>query len=226
MASGLTSTLRSSRRRPPSSISQAGTSSRRLWLPYRVSPAHHRKGRVATRWLTPLAPSEVSSPSAFASRKEPHSPGGSQPAGYVASSGFLALSTPCSPCDLLGLFHPRCALGVRSSRLSSPTGAVRPLERRDPPGLPPRLANHGAPFRGSHASRSSDTRPGYWPGDWPACLLELLRSEVSCQRQSAAIGKQLPSPPALLRHFRKLKVPPALQGRHCQRRSRSLSRSA
>jgi len=135
--SGVTSTLRYSHRRPSSLITQAETSSRRLWLLYRVSPVHHRKGHVATRWLTPLAPSEVSSPTAFVSHEEPHTSGGSQPTGYVASTGFLALSTPCSPRDLLGLFHPRCALGVRSSRLSSTADAVRPLGRRDPLGLPP-----------------------------------------------------------------------------------------
>jgi hypothetical protein len=109
--SGVTSTLRYSHRRPSSSISQAGTSSHRLWLLYRVSPVHHRKGRVATRWLTPLAPSEVSAPTAFASHEEPHTPGGSQPTGYVASTGFspsrrlapLATSWACSiPGALMG----------------------------------------------------------------------------------------------------------------------------
>lgn len=181
------STLRSSRRRPPNSILQVGTSSRGLWLPYRVSPVHHRKGHVATRWLTPLAPSEVSSPTACLSREEPHTPGGSQPTGYVAPTGFLALSTPCSPRDLLGLFHPRCAHGVRPSRPLSSTDAVRPLERRDPQGLLLQSANRSSPYRGSHASGSSDTRPGYQPGDWSACLLELSRFEASYHRQSAGV---------------------------------------
>jgi hypothetical protein len=38
--------------------------------------------------------------------------------GYVAPSGFLTLSTPCSPHDLPGLFHPGSAHGV------SPFGAL------------------------------------------------------------------------------------------------------
>jgi hypothetical protein len=90
----------------------------------------------ASRWHPTFAPSEVSSPSAFLNREEPHIPAGSQTDGYVAPSGILTLSTPCSPRDLLGLFHPRSALGVLPSRLSSFHGAVRPLGRRAPQGLP------------------------------------------------------------------------------------------
>jgi hypothetical protein len=84
----------------------------------------------------PLAPSEVCSPLAFPRRAEPHTPGASQHAGYVAPSGFLTLSTPCSPHDLPGLFHPGSTRGVRPSRPSSPNDAVRPLERRVPHGVP------------------------------------------------------------------------------------------
>jgi hypothetical protein len=39
-------------------------------------------------------------------------PAGSHPAGFVAPSGFLTLSTPCSPHGLPGLFHPSTAHGV------------------------------------------------------------------------------------------------------------------
>jgi hypothetical protein len=84
-----------------------------------------------------LAPSEVFSPLAFLRREEPHTPAGSRPSGYVASPGFPTLSTPCSPRDLPGLFHPRSAFGVHPSRPSSSRDAVRPLERRAPRGLPP-----------------------------------------------------------------------------------------
>jgi hypothetical protein len=92
---------------------------------------------VASRRQSALAPSEVSSPTAFFNHEEPHTPAGSQPDGYVAPPGSLTLSTPCSPRDLLGLFHPRSALGVNPSRPSSSHGAVRPLRRRAPRGLPP-----------------------------------------------------------------------------------------
>jgi hypothetical protein len=46
--------------------------------------------------------------------------------------GFLTSSTPCSPHDLPGLFHPGPAHGVFPSRPFSPRNAVRSLERRDP----------------------------------------------------------------------------------------------
>jgi len=92
---------------------------------------------VASRRHPALAPSEVSSPLAFLHREEPHTPAGSRPSGYVAPPGFPTLSTPCSPRDLLGLFHPRSAFGVHPSRPSSSRDAVRPLERRAPRGLPP-----------------------------------------------------------------------------------------
>jgi len=66
----------------------------------------------------------------FSGRAEPHISSGVQPTGYVASSGFLNLSTPCSPRDLSGLFHPESVLGIHPSRLLPAAGAVRPLERR------------------------------------------------------------------------------------------------
>jgi len=66
----------------------------------------------------------------FSSHAEPLIPSGVQPTGYVASSGFFNLSTPCSPHDLSGLFHPESVLGIHPSRLLPAAGAVRPLERR------------------------------------------------------------------------------------------------
>jgi len=59
-------------------------------------------------------------------------PARSQPAGYVAPSGFLTLSAPCSPHGLPGLFHPGSAFGVRPSRLCSPTWCRTP-SRAPPP---------------------------------------------------------------------------------------------
>lgn len=63
-------------------------------------------------------------------------PVGSQPTGYVAPSGFGALSTPCSPHSLPSLFHPGSAHGVFALRGFAPLDdAVRPLERRLPLGV-------------------------------------------------------------------------------------------
>ena len=50
---------------------------------------------------------------------------------FVASSGFYVLSTPCSPCYLLGLFHPSSVLGVNPSRPYPPNVVVRFLKRRN-----------------------------------------------------------------------------------------------
>jgi hypothetical protein len=52
--------------------------------------------------------------------------------GHVAPLGFRTPSTPCSPHDLSGLFHPDPAHGVLPSRLYSPRNAVRSLERHNP----------------------------------------------------------------------------------------------
>jgi hypothetical protein len=84
----------------------------------------------------PLPLPRFLSPTASLSHAEPHTPGISQFTSCVAPSGFLTLSTPCSPRDLPGLFHPGSAPGVHPSRPSSSYGAVRPLERRAPQGLP------------------------------------------------------------------------------------------
>jgi hypothetical protein len=52
-------------------------------------------------------------------------------------SGFLTLSTSCSPDDLSGLFHPESVPGILPSRFLSFRVAVRPLERRPLLWLPP-----------------------------------------------------------------------------------------
>jgi hypothetical protein len=44
-----------------------------------------------------------------------------------ASSGFLNLSTPCSPHRTPGLFHPGGTHGVFTSQRVSPTGRRTPL---------------------------------------------------------------------------------------------------
>jgi hypothetical protein len=127
-----TSTLRFLRRRPSPILANQRISLLRLWLPYRVSPIHHHERPVFTAGepthKTPRPPLPRFCPrQRFPSRAEPHTPDGSHTAGYVAPSGFLTLSTLCSPRDLPGLFHPGPALGVRPSRPSSSRDAVRHL---------------------------------------------------------------------------------------------------
>jgi hypothetical protein len=106
------STLRFPRRRPILRPFNREISSLRLWLPFRVSPVRHREAVRDPEGSRCFAPSEVSSPPASFSPEEPHRSGVSHPAGYVAPSGFLTLSTPCSLRDLPGLFHPGTTPGV------------------------------------------------------------------------------------------------------------------
>ena len=68
----------------------------------------------------------------FPSHEELLTSDGIQTTGYVAPPGFHTLSTPCSPHDLPGLFHPGTAHGVNPSRSYSLPGAVRSFERRFP----------------------------------------------------------------------------------------------
>lgn len=58
------------------------------------------------------------------------------PAIEAASSGFLTLSTLCSPNDLPSLFHPGSVFEILPSRFAPPNDKpVRSLERRSPPGV-------------------------------------------------------------------------------------------
>jgi len=100
-------------------------------------------------------------------------PAGSQPTGYVASPGFRTLSTPCSPRDLPGLFHPGSALGVPLRGLS-PHGAVRSLERRTPRVFADALASTDSPSGIGHTVRILPAGLGFSqvtaalpPWDWP-----------------------------------------------------------
>jgi hypothetical protein len=75
-----------------------------------------------------FAPSEVCSPTAFFQPDGATYPQReSNPTGYVTPSGFLTLTTPCSPPGLPSLFHLGSAHGVHPSRLSSSHAAVRPI---------------------------------------------------------------------------------------------------
>jgi len=106
-------------------------------------------------------PSEVSSPLTSLSREEPHIPGVSQHAGYVAPSGFLTLSTPCSPHDLPGLFHPGSACGVLPfealilARCRTPSRTPRPSW-----GFSPTPQDRGCPSRDTHTGQVPTTGLG------------------------------------------------------------------
>lgn len=165
--------------------STRGKSSLRLWLPYRVSPVHHRdpgRDRLRSRWSTP---SEVSSPSAFLSHEEPLSPAGTHPAGCVASSGFCTLSTLCSPHGLPGLFHPGSAHGVLPFEALL-LAWCRTSSRTPCPslGFSSSLAKRGRPFRDSCTKRSTSAGLGISqvaaanaPLGFPASRLLALGSE-------------------------------------------------
>jgi hypothetical protein len=113
----------------------------RLGLPFRVSPSCHRMRPDCP--TSKLVHKHVARPSrglipfsVFPAARSYIHPTNSQSAGYVAPSGFRTLSTPCSPHDLSGLFHPEPALGVHPSRPSSSRNAVRRFRRRSPPEVP------------------------------------------------------------------------------------------
>ena len=203
----------------------SGKSSRRLWLPYRVSPMHHRDRDLLFAQRMPRSPLPRFVPlQRLASLAEPHTPDGSQTTGYVAPSGFLTLSTLCSPRDLLGLFHPSSALGVYPSRPYSLLGAVRPLGRRIPLEVRSiRLAER--PLQG--VARQAEPGPRAWglariPCRCPLGLFPLqgFLSSTAARRFRDAL-----SPLALSRLGRTLTSPLVPQGLLRRRRSRSLSRS-
>jgi len=178
---------------------------------------------AASRRPTTSAPSEVSSPSAFLRREEPHTPAESQPGGYVASSGFLTLPTPCSPRDLPGLFHPGSALGVNPPRPSSSRDAVRPLERRAPRGLPPPQPTAKIPTGTCTPQKARRQRWGL------ASPLTRVPPWASPLRGFLPVAdgetdKSPPSPLALRCRARKLTATFAPQGFFRHERTRSLSR--
>jgi len=114
--------------------------------------------------------------------------------GPVPPSGFLTLSTSCSPRDLSDLFHSESAPGFRPSRLSSSRVAVRPLERRPPLVVGSSCRSFLRSTPGFDTPRKS--RPGPWglarcPTD---ASLGFLPSEVS-------------SPPGLLRRRNAFALP-------------------
>jgi hypothetical protein len=161
----------------------------------------------------------------FASHGEHHNPEETHLLGYVAPSGFLTLSTPCSPHDLPGLFHPGSAHGVHPSRPCSPAGAIRPLERRCPPGVggtrcacpPSRLCT---PSRIPHASLGFSQKPA------PDAPLGFVPVEASCITVVVE-NESKPTIPSHAFHTQsQVTICPASQGIDHHERSISLSRHA
>lgn len=119
------------------------------WTPLQSVTHQSRKFKASFE----LTPSEVSSPTAFSQSQGATIPTSPTSFGLVTSSGFHILSTLCSPCDLLGLFHPSPALGVHPSRLYSPR-CSHTLSRTSQPSwslfeLPQTLLQGLAPHLGS-----------------------------------------------------------------------------
>jgi hypothetical protein len=189
-----------------------------------VSPVHHRVAVRSPEGSRCSAPSEVSSPSASVSLEEPHTPGGSHPAGYVAPSGFLTLSTPCSPHGLPGLFHPGTTHGVLPFEALLLTWCRTPSQTPRPSGFPLDQKEETAP-PGTHTPNKG-RRQAWRLNQDPAPIAPLgfpaPRFLALC---SEGRSHALSSPLALFRLGRTLTAPLAPQGFSCPERSRSPSRS-
>jgi hypothetical protein len=153
-------TSRFPHRRPCHGLKNHSESSPRLWLPFRVSPVRHRETVRDPEESRCDAPSEVSSPSASVNHEEPPNPGESHPAGYVAPTGFLALSTLCSPRGLPGLFHPGTAHGVLPFEASILVRCRTPSRTPRPSGFRLNPNQKRPPTRDSHTKRSPATGLG------------------------------------------------------------------
>lgn len=131
----------------------------------RLPPRDLAEARAKRRALRArLAPTEVSGPLTFLRQRERRSPGGlPTPAIQAASSGFLTLSTLCSPADLPGLFRPGSAYGVLPPRFvfGAEQQAVRPLERRSP-----HVVRHASRSREPSTSGFSTCCPASPPKPW------------------------------------------------------------
>jgi hypothetical protein len=131
--------LRYSRRCPSGTFQRAPDILSQALAPLQSFTSTSPQSTVASRRHPALAPSEVWSPSAFLNHEELYRearPRRIPTRRAFTPSGTLTLSTSCSPRDLLGLFHPRSALGVNPTRPYSSHDAVRLLRRRAPRGLP------------------------------------------------------------------------------------------
>jgi len=173
----------------------------RLRFPYRVFPVWG--SAIATRL-----------PRRAASCSEKH---------MVAPTGFRTLSTPCSPPDLPGLFHPGPAPGVHPSRLCSAVSAVRVsrpactlMRFPDPQPLDPRT---GRPAKGPASpglcspTAASQRRLDIAPYAAAVASMGFCPSEV-CSGSFAGLSARFPSRALLI--YRRERAhgggPPAPQG--------------
>lgn len=130
--------------------STRGRSSLRLWLPYGVSPVHHREasvtgwGRGATRLPRFLPLQRLSATRSHLLDPKVSPPPGPIPTVLLRPQGFRstrrsrALSTPCSPRGLPGppiRAIPVPLMGFHPSRPCSSLGVARPLGRHAPRGF-------------------------------------------------------------------------------------------
>jgi hypothetical protein len=214
------------RRRPHHGSTRGEQSSLRLWLPFRVSPVHHRapvRDPEGSRWLTP---SEVSSPSAS-----------SQPRGAT----YLRWVPSRRLCCALRVSHPLGALlpswppGLVPSRSRSWGLTLRGLSPHVVPyvlsnavalGVSPRPSREEAAPPGTPTLR--EAHPQAWVlARWLRCVPPWACVLRGFLPQAAKVARRtLASPHALFRVGRKLTAPPAPQGFIRLGRSRSLSRSA
>jgi hypothetical protein len=157
-----------------------GSSSLRLWLPFRVSPVRHRD-RLRCLSTTPaFAPSEVSRPSASYQLHGATYPRRVPPlTGYVAPPGFLTLSTLCSPHSLPDIFHPSSAHGL-SLRGFNPHTTPYAFSGAGSSRFLTQTFARVAPSRIHHAAQSPPTVPRVSQVAVPAAPLGFSPCEVSC----------------------------------------------
>jgi hypothetical protein len=175
-----------------------GRSSLRLWLPYRVSPVHHRDHRTCrNRSQRPPLPRFLPL-QRFPSHAEPLSPGGSHP------SRFCCALRVSHPLDALLPAQPPGPVSSRSRSWGSPFEALIFTRRRTPSQTPvPSWGSCRAPQNATRPSRETARRPkpagrpGYSPGCCPRCPLGFLPLQGLL-------------PPAVTRHSRGASSPLAL----------------
>jgi hypothetical protein len=139
----------------------------------------------------------------------------SHPAGYVASSEFLTLSTPCSPHGLLGLFHPSPAHGVCPSRFCSLPAVVLPLGSHTLLGLASHTPKHGLPpFQGFYAWQVLNSLDPLFRRAASSYLLGLCSPLRFLASRGGCFFRSNRSPHALFRRTGKLFSSLAPQGIH------------
>jgi hypothetical protein len=221
------SALRYPRRRPPATSKRCGDPLTSFGSPTEFSPyATVRSTYRLTSTVHTAHPFRGFFPFSVFPAARSHLPSVSfHLTGYVAPLGFRTPSTPCSPHDLPGLFHPGPAHGVVPSRPCSLRNAVRPFERRDPHAIGPTPKRRSPP---QGFARSEDPARRSWglakiPAGCPLGIVP-LRGILPVAPECEPKYQHIRDPHALCRLGRELTSPPAPQGTQRDERSRSLSR--